>query len=98
MFKQFLGVASVRGRYGRAGLAYLVLGIACFMTINDTATPATATLTVCPDGFYSCQGICVPNTYICCTDGTFGDSSACCCCSNSEDDVDSVFCPADDGF
>jgi len=92
MLSSGIRFASWGGRYVISGLTYCMVGIAALFFVADTSPPVAASV-VCPYGTFDCQGTCIPDSSICCADGTSGDSSTCCCCSNSEDDLDSIFCP-----
>lgn len=92
MFHSFVRLASWDGRYVVSGLAYCVLGIASLVLLADTSAPVSASV-MCPYGTFDCRGSCIPDSSICCADGTSGNSSECCCCSNSESEPDSIFCP-----
>ncbi|MFG0332359.1 MAG: hypothetical protein ACF8TS_03260 [Maioricimonas sp. JB049] len=85
MIAMLMNRMSFGGRYAIAALFYLGLGL---IVISTSQAPAPALGSggcdgenPCAQGYYCCQGECVPDDYVCCGDGTSGPSDTCSCCT-----------------
>jgi hypothetical protein len=51
----------------------------------------------CLGGEFCCNGVCVPEGYVCCGDGSYGPGDQCYCCSGCEDSTctapSTLYCP-----
>lgn len=71
-----------------AALAYFGLGLMLWAALPE-AQPALAGCNGpeegCPAGYKCCHGDCVPDSYVCCGDGSYGPGATCFCCSTCAD-------------
>ena len=85
MWKHIWRMASFGGQYLPSGLIYLGMAFMVWGTVPDVNLRAQAggscDENACPAGYYCCVGVCIPESSICCGDGTNGDATNCSCCT-----------------
>jgi len=64
-----------------AGLGVMMLNAlpdgSTFVHANDSCGGSNS----CAEGTYCCHGVCIPQNFICCDDGTSGSAEQCVCCT-----------------
>lgn len=81
-------VLSLGNRHFAAALMYSGLGLLLW-GLHPGATAAQANCNgaeeACPEGQVCCHGTCIPDSHVCCEDGSSGDGQYCLCCTGCED-------------
>ncbi len=82
-------VVSFGKRYLLASLIYigLALGLVCslptsMMPVSTASGTECDAENPCTEGYYCCDGYCIPDDFLCCDDGTYGPDYMCCCCGD----------------
>jgi hypothetical protein len=87
MVKRFSNAISLGGQFWLASMLYTGLGF-LILALAPEFPSAMADGNIynpCPEGQINCGGSCIPNTMICCEDGTSGDAETCVCCTGCAD-------------
>lgn len=74
------------------GLALILAGMEPRLSIALAAGSCDGE-SPCQSGEQCCNGTCIPDTDICCGDGTHGDSASCGCCYNCDGCATTLKCP-----
>ena len=88
MFQTCWKMLSLGGRYFPAIVMYTGLGLVLWGTLPNPPSALAACdgpEEGCSEGEICCDGTCVPNWYVCCEDGSSGDSGFCACCTGCVD-------------
>lgn len=89
-------IASLGRRYLLSSLMYLGLAIMMISLIQpeSVALGECDAKNGCESGMKCCEGVCIPEDYLCCEDGTSGPSDNCVCCSTcSACGIATIACP-----
>ncbi len=88
MLLRLWSIGSLGRRYVLASLVYMGLGVMVAGALPAPETHASGTEcdgeTPCSSGEQCCDGNCIPDTYVCCYDGTSGPGDTCACCTTCE--------------
>jgi hypothetical protein len=90
-------IVSLGRRYLVASVFYVGLGLILGNVMPDVPSARASGGSCgpenpCGSGEICCVGTCVPDTYVCCEDGTSGPGATCICCSPGGGQPTSVFC------
>jgi hypothetical protein len=78
-------VFSIGRRYSVSAMAYCGLGLAVLcLSPGPAQVHACDDENPCADGETCCNGNCIPESYVCCEDGSSGDGETCTCCAECQ--------------
>jgi len=83
MFSKFSQWMSLGGQFWLTSLLYIGIGSLLLAVAPDppSAMADGTPYGECEDDETECGGECIPDTNVCCDDGTYGDSETCVCCT-----------------
>lgn len=85
MFSHVCNLTTFRKQYFWAAMVYFGLGVMLIGAMPDASVRAQSGgcdgETPCGSGETCCNGTCIPTSFVCCGDGTFGPSDSCTCCT-----------------
>lgn len=89
--KQIIKRLSFGERYVAAGFVYAGLGLVMLALSNGPSralanTGCDGEYNFCPPGEICCHGHCIPDTHVCCDDGTSGPAETCTCCTGCQEE------------
>ena len=105
MLQKTCDVASLGKRYILSAMIYAGFALVLASILPDTPeamaqSGGDCVPGECPAGEQCCDGVCIPDTDVCCEDGTSGPSETCFCCTGCEEseciEVSTVVCDVEE--